>query len=135
MIRRNRPVALRQILPDTRVPLSDESAPVLDVEIYRSFSNTKRGSLVSIGRRGQDIDAVKAASGQRNCLAFGDDCIERGRFCGCQIESDTVIVDMVGQHFGGQRVAVTVETAAHCLGVIIGGNCKVVVQTYRLRLD
>ena len=57
------PFADRQI-PDARVPLADEAAPVLHRQIDRLVAHFERGFLVAIGRSCQQIDAIELAVGQ-----------------------------------------------------------------------
>ena len=82
-----------------------------------------------------EINPVKVPGRQRDRSTFGDHRVGHPGFCRRQLELDSVIRDCGRQHFCRHRVAFAVEATTWCLGVIIGGCGKVVLERNRLRTN
>src|SRR5262249_2755682 len=56
-------------LPGAFVPLTDVTAPILNVEVHRLAACLKSRHLIAAGRGSENIDAIEFARRQRNRLA------------------------------------------------------------------
>src|ERR1035437_7407125 len=103
---------MRGVLRDplSVVPLSDESAPVLDVQVDPSVADFQRRLLIAVCRSCQHVHAVIVARRQINRLPLRNDSIGYAGLRRGELESHIVERNLYRQYLRRQSVALSVES-------------------------
>src|ERR1700733_467760 len=96
--------------PAPAVPLPNESAPVLDIEINSFPGNGESRLLIFLCRSSQKIHAVEVAGGGIDRLPFRDHRVRRARLCGSKLKFHIVKFNLSREHLRGQGVASAIES-------------------------
>src|SRR5262249_12117370 len=81
---------LRPRLPQTRIPLADEAAPIFDVQVGGLIARPELPRLISVRRPSTNVHAVVTAGGQFDLLAFRDHSVGFARTRGRELKFDAV---------------------------------------------
>src|SRR5207249_2100336 len=92
------------------VPLADESAPVLNVQLDSLSPHFERGSLIAIGGGRQHVNSVKAARRKINRLPFRYERVGCAGLRGSQLKLHAVKLNLRRQHLRGQCIAFAVKS-------------------------
>src|SRR6266700_6512505 len=115
---RDRPITMILGLPDTRIPLADKPAPVLDIDLRRTAAHPELRLLIPSLGCSQKIDAVEFTLRQLDRLPLGNHRVRRSRSRRLQLEVDAAERELCRQHLRRERIALAVHAAATRLSVV-----------------
>src|SRR5713226_2277847 len=93
------------------IPLSNKTAPALNVQVDGSVACLERGLLVAVRRSCQHVYAIMLARRQIDYLPLGYDRVARSSLRGRQLELHIVKCNLRGQHFRWQGIATAVKSS------------------------
>src|SRR5580704_708242 len=104
-------VAVGRFAPGAVVPLADAAAPILNRQFGLSVAGAEACALISVSRRGEEIQAIEAAGRKGDSLAVSHDGIGLAGFRRGKLKVKAGVGNLSGEHLGGQRTSLRVESA------------------------